>query len=232
MRSRLLLAALATTIGLVMGCVGAASPGPSATPAPSPSGAVATATGAGIASPSLTSAPTGAALSWGAILGDQRAYGPFAVEVNVEYDANVLVTKENGGTVGLVYLDMEPAADFTFDVGDPSGLERVASDFAENLRVELMSTDPGGTYTLMPATEVAFGASRGFRSGLAWKDHFGILERWVQYFAAVPGGIEVVSASALPASVPGRGTFNDDATLVRFLPVLDEVVAGLHWPPT
>lgn len=155
--------------------------------------------------------------------------GAFAFFGSTEYDANVLVVQENGRTVGFVFVDPHSAADWGFDVSGPDGLLRIATDFVDTLRVDRTTSDPAGTFTPMPPTEVAVGSTRGFRYGFAWQDQVGNLERSVRFVAAVPGGFAVVAADAPPDEV-GRLAFADDATLVRFLPVLDEIVANLRWP--
>jgi hypothetical protein len=230
MRSKAPLASLALAAILAAGCGGTPSSAPSPSPAPPTSSPVATQAPLASVVPTPTGAPTVAPLEWGAILGDRFVFGIFTVTIDPEYNSNVLVVQRNGGTVGLVYVDTQSAADFTFDVTGSSGLARVATDFVETARVDRTTLDQAGTFTPMPVTDVAFGARRGFRSGFAWKDHLGVLERWVEYVAAAPGGIVMVSANALPASTPGRGSFNDDATLVSFFPVLDQIVAALRWP--
>jgi hypothetical protein len=222
---------LALTIGLVAGCTGATSPAPGSSGPSAPAGSTAStapaastapsADPARIGQPAPMSSATAAPPSWGTILGDQRTFAGFTLSPDPAHDGNVLVVKESGETVGSVYLDLYPTASFTFDVSGFGGLSRVATAFVESLRLDRTTSDPAGTFTPMPATEVAFGASRGFRSGFAWKDHVGNLERWVQYVAAAPGSIVTVSASAVPALDVGRAGFRDDATLVRFLPVLD-----------
>lgn len=222
-------AALAFTSGLVVGCAVALTPPPTATPRPSPSAAD-TSTPPASTRPARTSAPTVAPVSWGLILADTQTIGSFVVFVDPASDASALVVQERGQTVGFVNLWTASAYDWTVDVSTPRGLASVAAHFVATVRADRAGIDPPGTFTSMDPTEVAVGASRGFRFGFAFEDHVGNVERVVMYVASIPGGIGFVQAHFPEADVDLPG-FDDDATLVRFLPVLDQIVAGLRWPP-
>jgi hypothetical protein len=221
--------AVAVTTVLVAGCVATATPRLTASPSPSPSAAIETSTPAASIRPTPTRRPTVAPLSWGQILGEVLAIDSFVVFRDPAYDNTVLVVQEQGQRVGFVNLWTLSSDGLTVDVSTPGGLARVAADFVETVRVDRAAMDPAGTFTPMDPTEVAVGASRGFRSGFAFEDHLGNVERVVEYVVSVPGGIAIVMAH-FPQGEVGLLGFDDDATLVRFLPVLDEVVAGLSWP--
>jgi hypothetical protein len=164
-------------------------------------------------------------LPWSAVLGPTRAFGSFSVRIDPAYGGALLVV-EAGRDVGAVYLDTDAAALYTYDVTSPAGRRQLAMDGIDAIRVDRTSGDPVGTFTALGPTEVAVGSLVGLRYGFAWKSARGDLERSLWYEAGIPGGIVRVSAFS-PTLDVGRRGFVDDATLVRFLPALDALVAGL-----
>ena len=221
-------------VGLVAGCsttAGPASPSTAASSSPAgPSAAPSSSSALASVTSRPTPAPTAVPLSWADILGEKRTFGAFTLSVDPAY-AGGLMVKENGTAVGSVYVDTYSAADWTFDITGPEGLARVATDFAETMHTDRTTRDPAGTYTPMPPTAVAVGSDHGIRYGFAWKDHLGNLERSVDYLASIPGGVVILSASDPAPPDVGRPAFKQDATLERFIPVLDQIVAELRLPP-
>lgn len=220
---------------ILAGCAtsGAASsaPTPTATAAAS---ALATASAApGSLSPSSTeftgptAAPHESPLSWADVLGERRTFGSFTVLVDPAY-VGALEVREGGTTVGRVYIDPHSAADLPgVDVTTIVGLQQFAANFVEVMRADRTTSDANGVYSPIGPTEVAVGSGRGLRYGFLWKDAVGNVERSVNYVAGIPGGILTVQTN-FPTPDVGRRVFTDDATLVRFLPVLDQIVADLR----
>lgn len=224
-----LIAAIILAGSATSGCASTV-PTPAATAAAS---ALATASAApGSLSPSSTeftgptAAPHESPLSWADVLGERRTFGSFTVLVDPAY-VGALEVREGGSTVGRVYLDTYSSGDFpAFDVTTIVGLREIATDFVDSFRAD-RRTIPESEYAPIGPTEVAVGSGRGLRYGFVWKDHVGNIERVVQYVAGIPGGILFVQTNS-PSDEHGRPAFTDDATLVRFLPVLDQIVADLR----